>query len=335
MGCAVTRNQRAFGAGGFYWGGLWNVNSSPWCAGEQQFGTGDFDGDGKTDLYCHDSSGNVWIALSLGTSAPSGAGGFYWGGLWNVNSSPWCAGEQQFGTGDFDGDGKTDLYCHDSSGNVWIALSLGTSAPSGAGGFYWGGLWNVNSSPWCAGEQQFGTGDFDGDGKTDLYCHDSSDNVWIALSLGTSAPSGAGGFYWGGLWNVNSSPWCAGEQQFGTGDFDGDGKTDLYCHDSSGNVWVTLSLGTSAPSGAGGFYWGGLWNVNGSSWCSGPRQSGAGDFNGDRKSDLYCHDSSGNIWIALSSGLSSPSGAGGFCGGWLWGVNGDVWAPEDNVFPSR
>ena len=93
-----------------------------WCADVGWgFGTGDFNGDGKTDLWCHDgNAGNTVVAFS------NGAGGFSSSAVWGA----WCGGGAGFGTGDFNGDGKTDLRCHDgTNGNTSVALS------NGAGGF--------------------------------------------------------------------------------------------------------------------------------------------------------------------------------------------------------
>ena len=72
----------------------------------------------------------------------------------------------------------------------------------------------------------------------------------------------------------------------GVGDFNGDGKSDILWHDTSGNVGIwdmndsqilkTASI-ASAPSN---------WSI-----------AGVGDFNGDGKSDILWHDTSGNVGI--------------------------------------
>ena len=272
-----------------------------WCShAGAQFGKGDFNGDGKTDFFCHDpagpgSAGNTWVMVSNGSS-------FIDGSVW---LSGWCSHSgSTFGTGDFNGDGRTDVYCKDpivngSAGNTWIAVSTGS-------GFVDGSVW---LGGWCSHSgASFGTGDFNGDGKTDIYCKDpivngSNGNTWIGISSGA-------GFTDGSVW---LGGWCSHTgATFGTGDFNGDGKTDIYCKDpiqngSNGNTWIALSTG-------GGFVDGSVW-LGG--WCSHNGASfGVGDFNGDRKSDIYCHDpmvngSNGNTWVALSTG-------GGFVDGSVW-----------------
>src|SRR5262249_17627638 len=67
-------------------------------------GTGDFNGDGKSDILWRDTSGNVAIWLMNGAQVTQSAG---------VGSAPtsWSIAE----TGDFDGDGKSDLLWQDTS----------------------------------------------------------------------------------------------------------------------------------------------------------------------------------------------------------------------------
>jgi RHS repeat-associated protein len=285
------------GAGAFTDGSIW---LSGWCnhAGAM-FGVGDFDGNGKTDLFCHDRiptlGGNTWIALS------NGVNGFWDGSVWRAG---WCnAAGNMFGTGDFNGDGKTDLFCKSPQNNTPGTTSVAIS--NGAGSFTDGGVWFSN---WCGNSgTTFGTGDFNGDGRTDIFCHDSLStspgSTWIGLSNGQNA------FIDGSLWRGG---WCGGGGiLFGTGDFNGDGKADIFCHEklptSGGITWVALS------NGAGAFWDGSLWR---SGWCTGVRSIfGTGDFNGDGKTDIFCktpnNNTPGTTWVAVSSGSAF--------------INGNVW----------
>jgi len=91
----------------------------------QQCLSGDLNGDGKADLFCWTGEGSGWgVAISTG----SGWQGSIWNGgpvpvdEWNVVPVP----EQCF-TGDFIGDGMTDVACYSGTGGVWsVALSSGT-----------------------------------------------------------------------------------------------------------------------------------------------------------------------------------------------------------------
>jgi hypothetical protein len=253
--------------------------------------TGDFNGDGRTDIYCHPAQGTSGHDTDIAVSIVD-AGFVRYEGL-----SGWCShAGATFGKGDFDGNGKTDFYCHDfadgtgsNQGTTWVALSNGS-------GFDYSEPW-LNG--WCMHRgASFGTGDFDADGKTDFYCHDfaegaNSGTTWTALSNG----SGMVGAAW--LMGFCTTP----GSMFGTGDFDGNHTTDFYCHDqigvagSYGNTAVELSTGI-------GFVDGSIWK---SGWCShAGAQFGTGDFDGDGRTDISCHDyrtpsnPAGNTWIAHS-----------------------------------
>jgi hypothetical protein len=134
----------------------------------------DFNGDGKTDLACSDGIDDVWSVASTGSG-------------WNTAS--WSGGTtvppmtQQCMDGDLNGDGKADLFCWTGEGGGWgVAISKG----SGFEGSVWNGgpeppqEWNVIP----VGGQCF-TGNFNGDGKTDVACY-SGGGIWqVALSTGS------------------------------------------------------------------------------------------------------------------------------------------------------
>jgi hypothetical protein len=211
-----------------------------------QLGTADFDGRNGDDRWCHDpANGHTWISLA------EGAGSFSDTGVLTT----WCGFPgAQFGTADFDGDGHTDLWCHDP-----------TPGSSTAGGT-WVARWNGNGFDdqgilyrWCGFPgAQFGTADFDGDGNADLWCHDP-----------TSGSSTEGGT-WVARWNgtgFNDTNilyrWCMGGSSFGTADFDGDGRADLWCHDSApsptaGGTWVARWSGSGFSDTGIRYHWSGF-----------------------------------------------------------------------------
>ena len=84
-------------------------------------GTGDFNGDGRSDILLQSTNGSVAIWQMSGTSLTSGA----------VVADPgpnWRA----IGTGDFDGDGHADILLQNKDGRVAIWRMSGTSLTSGA-----------------------------------------------------------------------------------------------------------------------------------------------------------------------------------------------------------
>jgi hypothetical protein len=162
-------------------------------------GFGDFDGDGRTDVFRTDDS--TWYWLSAGK------------GSWEqLNSSSSTLPSLRFG--DFDGDGRTDVFS--TSGGQW-RYSAGGSAP-------WAVLREANEQ---VGELLFG--DFDGDGRTDALRADGT-NWWI--SSGASEPWAV----------VNSSSMMV--TGMAVGDFDGDGRDDVFS--ANGSQW-RFSSGAESP----------------------------------------------------------------------------------------
>lgn len=273
----------------------WSGGPDPSIPITGQCFSGDFNGDKKTDIACYTSSAGVWsVALSTG-------GGWQLES-WSGGPGPALPVTDQCVTGDFDGDGKTDLACYTGNAGSWnIALSNG----SGWQSEFWNGgplltaEWNVVPIP-----GQCFAADFDGDGKTDLACSDGVDSVWsVALSTGSG-------------WNTES--WSGGPvvplpmtQQCLHGDLNGDGKGDLVCWTGEGGGWaVALSTGTSWNSSI----WSGgpvpvvEWNV-----VPVPGQCFAGNFSAEG-TGVACSDGVDSAWsigLSTGSGWNTSSSSGG------------------------
>ena len=239
-------------------GGTWSIA-----------GTGDFNGDGKSDILWHDGGGNVAIWEMNGTAILNQATSF----VANVPGGTWSI----VGTGDFNGDGKSDILWRDTSGNVAIWEMNGTTILNQATSF----VANVATN-WSV----FGNGDYNGDGKSDILWHDGSGNVAIWEMNGTTVLNQANSFVSnvGGTWTIA-----------GTGDFNGDGKSDILWHDGSGNVAIWEMNGTTVLNQATSF----VANVPGT-WAI----SGSGDYNGDGKSDIGWRDGGGNVAIWEMNGTA-------------------------------
>jgi FG-GAP-like repeat len=199
----------------------WSGGPGPAIPITNQCFAGDFNGDKETDLACYTGGSGSWnVALSTGSGWQSE--------FWNGGPGPALPVTDQCLTGDFNGDGKTDLACYTGNSGSWnVALSTG----SGWQSEFW------NGGPLLADEWsvvpvngQCFAADFNGDGKTDLACSDGVDSVWsVSLSTGSG-------------WTTES--WSGGPvvplpmtQQCLSGDFNGDGKADLACWTGEGGVW--------------------------------------------------------------------------------------------------
>ncbi|WP_425248196.1 FG-GAP-like repeat-containing protein [Desulfospira joergensenii] len=188
-----------------------NINLDMWGAVYQnpKINTGDYNGDGKTDiLYIIERTDGYYdwrLRLSNGSSFD------------NINLDMWGAVYQnpKINTGDYNGDGKTDiLYIIERTDGYYdwrLRLSNGSSFD------------NINLDMWGAVYQnpKINTGDYNGDGKTDiLYIIERTDGYYdwrLRLSNGSSFD------------NINLDMWGAINQnpKINTGDYNGDGKTDI------------------------------------------------------------------------------------------------------------
>jgi hypothetical protein len=261
-------------ASGTFGGTDWS-RGGDWCShASGRLFKGDFNGDGRQDLLCHDvSTGYKWIDLASAT-------GTYDGTDWERNAN-WCNhNSAQLFVGDFNGDGRDDLLCHDvATGYKWIDFAS-------ASGTFLGTDWERNAT-WCNhATGRVLVGDFNGDGRDDLLCHDvGSGYKWIDFAS-------TSGTFLGTDWERNAN-WCShATAQLLVGDFNGDGRDDMLCHDvSSGYKWIDFAS-TS------GTFLGTDWERN-SSWCN--HSNGrlfTGDFNGDGRDDWLCHDVlTGSKWI--------------------------------------
>jgi hypothetical protein len=174
--------------------------------------TGDFNGDSKSDILWQNTSGAATIWLMDGPASPLG------GPIYDIDPS-WKA----IDTGDFNGDGTSDILWQNTSGAVTIWLMNGTHAAVGA-------TYTVDPS-WHA----IATGDFNGNNMSDILWQNTNGAATIWLMEGASptlyygVPSPVGG----PIYDVNPS-WHA----VGTGDFDGDGKSDIIWQNTSGTTTI-------------------------------------------------------------------------------------------------
>lgn len=191
----------------------------PWPHPVDHCTLGDFDGDARLDLACTSGTTlHVARSLAIGWQLSSDA-------LTGLGVAP--GNGHEIVAGDFNADGLGDMTIATQAGSGWTLLA---GRSNGAGGFDWT---SQSASGWTHGSaserHRLTGGDFDGDGKNDVMLvrtMPGADAVYIGL-----AAKGATARY--RLSQVASAPWLDAAT---TGDFDGDGRTDLLLTDRQ--VWA-------------------------------------------------------------------------------------------------
>ena len=233
--------------------------------------TGDFNGDGKDDLArVHNGGVRVYVLDEDDTWQLMG------NDLADFGASAYVDGEiYPMITGDFNGDGKTDIGRVNSTG-VRFYLSDGTGGwtrTSDLPGF------GTNNGYINSDTHPIITGDFNGDGKTDVgrvhniavrIFHLTENNTWEMTGPDLANFSAAQGYTSNKIHPIL------------TGDFNGDGKTDIGRVHNDG-VRVYLSVGDGR--------WGPVFDLNNFGTNHGYTDNNQypimiGDFNGDGKSDI-------------------------------------------------
>ena len=199
----------------------------------------DFSSDSKSDILWQSSNGTAAVWLLDGTSST-----FFTGAVGPFNPGPsWQIKDD----GDFDGDGRSDILWQNSDGTPAIWLMNGTSVAS-LGGI---GPFPFNPGPsW----QIKGTGDFNGDGRSDILWQgsDGTPAIWLMDGMNTVSFGAVGPFNPGPSWQVK-----------GTGDFNGDGKSDILWQSEDGTpaIWLMNGMNFLSGAAAGSFNPGSDWHI--------------------------------------------------------------------------
>ena len=273
--------------------------------------TGDFNGDGKDEI---------------GTSHPDGLRiyheeePFTWYSRSGAAKDGWCTysgaqvpvQESGIRVGDFNGDGKADLWCHNKGTGVNTVRFNGYTLDGNRHDYKWfEPAFSLSGTPWCQGGEVI-IGDFNGDSRSDVACFKSAttanlQSVQLLYSLGDGrfvSPTGVGsGTIPLGSNQANTNKfetWDNGLRSFNisymhlsnrlkAADIDGDGSDDLIHVSNTGQVKVLFASDTTLFQTRSSATHG-LTSVNGlTTWC--PKTEAtilAKDFNGDGKADLAC-----------------------------------------------
>jgi FG-GAP-like repeat/Salmonella virulence plasmid 65kDa B protein len=263
-------------------------------ANNYKYLAGDFNGDGKTDLIHFASNRYVHVWNSRGD------GGFDILAAFPNNGYGVDSNNYKFQVGDFNGDGRSDLVHFANNRYVHVWLSNGNGTFDIRGGFPNNG-YGVD-----ANDYKFQTGDFNGDGRTDLIHFANSNYVHVWLSNGDGTFTITSGFPNSG-YGVGANAY-----NYQTGDFNGDGKTDLvhFANSNYIHLWLSKGDGTFAILSRFPSTDGYIVGANGYKFS-------AADFNGDGLTDLihFVNNDYIHVWLSRGDGTFDihskfPSSAG-------------------------
>jgi RHS repeat-associated protein len=295
-----------------------STGSNSWSNQDYDFYAGDFNGDGYTDILfiARNPSFPSGILLSDGT-APT-----ILSQTWASNylGIPWSSNAYTVVLGDFNGDGKTDIFLQsmgpgdsyllltDSSGKI---SAISQTVPAQAMGL-----------TWTADQHHLVAGDFAGTGRAGLFFQPTAPGGMSAVvytdTNGQFTSTSPAQTWSDGYLGFN---WSVREANVYSGDFNGAGRSDLliqaqpvmdvaggsvsYSYPPSMNG-VVLSAGGTQPFELKGVQsWGR--NAFGVDWSPLTNKLVIGDFNGDGRADVLLQPiSSGSAAYLLFGQATGP-----------------------------
>jgi hypothetical protein len=260
-----------------------------------QYQVADFDGDGIDDVIAFNERDWQWPRLGL-LRATGNALGLQCVARYGELVGSWrLVPGDKLSIGDFDGDGKKDVVLINGDNPLFtryvgVFRSTGTALSEVIK--YTGNLppsiFGVPGWTLRVGDRAH-VGDFNADGKDDLYLVNTADPATPTLAMFRSHGSGFGvvKFFQGGL-AVKSG------DQFHVGDFNGDGKDDLYVLNGTAFPYTSLMMVESTGTDlrlVKLYYTGGNTTVPGWGLSSGDRLF-VSNVNTDNKADLVVFNTS-------------------------------------------
>jgi hypothetical protein len=199
---------------------------------------GDFDGDGDDDIALTGPS--EWGSVPVARSNRNGTftvANYYIGEFASWSAHP----EATHLVGDFDGNYRDDIALTGVPGWTSVPVAFG----DGAGGFIVANQYQPYFASAASGlAKEKVTGDFNGDGRTDIAVRPSQSYMWIAYSNGDGTFNYATPTIDGGVWGTTFARdvFTASQAVLLVGDFSGDDRTELAL--TGPDVWRTMPVTT-------------------------------------------------------------------------------------------
>lgn len=272
-----------------------------WSSGEGNFDasgatltSGDYNNDGKDDIAAlYDFSAQRDVKAFVFKSNGSKFSIQEW---WHAGAGNWDASGSKLVSGDFDGDGKSDMaifygYQNERDVRIFVFLSNGTTFKGSA---QW---WHAGVNNWDWEGSKIIADDFDGDGKSDIavfYGYETERDVtaFVFTSTGSKFPASVP---W---WSAGPNNWDHSGSELVSGDYNGDGIADMgvmYGYGASQTAIFTFPSGTKTFSNSNVYY-----NSGPGNWPSGATDILSGDFDGDGTDQFGAFFDFGNAYSGLS-----------------------------------
>ncbi len=199
---------------------------NPWAVTNESLAASDWTGDGRLDIITRRPNGTLFLSSGVGdgTFSPPQQIGKGWQNMTAI-----------FSPGDWDGDNNVDLIARASNGSLLLYSG------NGAGGWLTGRAQRIGTG-WQVFDQLFSPGDFTGDGHPDVIGRNSAGKLLLYRG------NGSGGWLSGRGQQIGTG-WQAFVEIESSGDFDGDGNTDILAYRTNGVLCLYRGNGASGWSG--------------------------------------------------------------------------------------
>lgn len=220
--------------------------ATEWSTQEYDLYPGDFDGDGKTDLLyvAKDASQASGIARSDDGGGPNIA---FQSWPSNYLGIPWHSNLYNVLVADFDGNGKADVFLQRKTpGDHYLLQADANGKITGISQTIANGALTLT---WSADQHKLHAGDFDGNGKADLFLQATSPSITNAVVL-----SDANGLFtvaatqsWTDA-SWSAFKWSTRHSNVFVGDFNGDNKKDLLLQAKPNIVLIDYDVPIPVPT---------------------------------------------------------------------------------------